>query len=113
MHCNMIGETLTLSLRVFLIVERKKQDRLAAASPKSDETLDQAAAIKAAFFCLLPLTSRPHRSQASAEKRCRHGQRRLGNYDIIFKLDKVIIHRAPIPRSDPAHGDFPSCARGR
>jgi len=68
-----------------LIVERKKEDRLAAASPKSDETLDQAAAIKAAFFRFLRLASRPHQSQASAEKRGRHKQRRLGNYDSNFQ----------------------------
>jgi hypothetical protein len=42
-----------------LIVERKKQDHLAAASPKSDKTSDQAAAIKAAFFRFLRLASRP------------------------------------------------------
>jgi hypothetical protein len=37
MHCNIIGETLTYRSVLPLISERKKKDRLAAVSPKSDQ----------------------------------------------------------------------------
>ncbi len=96
-----------------LIVERKKEDHLAAASPKSDETLDQAAAIKAAFFRFLRLASRPINPKPAPKNGAATGKGDSAIMILIFKLDKVIVHRAPVPRSDPAHGDFPSRARGR
>jgi hypothetical protein len=96
-----------------LIFKRKLKDRLAAVSPKSHQMFLSGGCDQSGVLPLPGFGKQTHQSQASAEKRGRRRQRRLGNYDIIFKLDKVIVHRAPVPRSDPAHGDFPSRARGR